>query len=296
MARTYAVDTASYNSANLTSYHNHGAKDVLVKVSEGTGYFNPKASAQIKSAHDNHMYVHGYHFALFGNSVSQAKAEAKFFVHRAEYLNISKKRYLPLDWETGDGNVVTGSKYSNTKAILAFMKVVHDAGYKVMLYSSASLMRTAIDTEKVARKYGTCLWVAAYPYSGATSKPDFNYFPSMNGVALWQFTDNWCGLNVDGNISLINLHPDAVAKKKVVAEKTAKKSEPKVIGIAYAPIINGDPKWSIKLIDDKGHYKKDEYIPTNSNWKVFATKTLKGMKCYKLGTNQWAPAKFFKMK
>ena len=147
MARTYAVDTASYNSANLTSYHNHGAKDVLVKVSEGTGYFNPKASAQIKSAHDNHMYVHGYHFALFGNSVSRAKAEAKFFVHRAEYLNISKKRYLALDWETGDGNVVTGSKYSNTQAILAFMKVVHDAGYKVMLYSSASLLRSAIDTK-----------------------------------------------------------------------------------------------------------------------------------------------------
>ena len=159
MARTYAVDVATYQPSNLTSYHSHGAKDVLVKVSEGTGYFNPKASAQIKSAHDNHMYVHGYHFALFGNSVSRAKAEAKFFVHRAEYLNISKKRYLPLDWETGDGNVVTGSKYSNTKAILAFMKVVHDAGYKVMLYSSASLLRSAIDTEKVVKKFGTCLWV-----------------------------------------------------------------------------------------------------------------------------------------
>ena len=55
MARTYAVDVSAYQSSNLTSYHNHGAKDVLVKVSEGTGYFNPKASAQIKSAHDNQI-------------------------------------------------------------------------------------------------------------------------------------------------------------------------------------------------------------------------------------------------
>lgn len=290
MTRTYAVDTASYNSANLASYHSHGAKDVLVKVSEGTGYFNPKASAQIKSAHANHMFVHGYHFATFGNSVSLAKAEAKFFIHRAEYLNISKKRYLALDWETGDGNVVTGSKYSNTKAILAFMKVVSDAGYKVMLYSGASLMRTAIDTEKVVRKYGTCLWIAAYPYSGATYKPDFNYFPSMNGVALWQFTDNWCGLNVDGNISLINLHPDGT--KKVVTK--AEKPKPKQVAVVYAPIINGDPKWSIRMLDIDGHYTR--YLQTNSSWKVFGTKIIKGMKCYKLGTNeQWAPAKFFKV-
>lgn len=294
--RDYVVDVAVYQSTSMSAYKHAGARQVIVKLTEGTGYFNPKASAQIKSTHANHMYLHAYHFATFGNSVSRAKAEAKFFVARAKNLNISKKRYLWLDWETGDGNVVINSTYSNTKAILAFMKVCHDAGYKVGLYSGAYVLRQHVDTAKIIKKYGTCLWVASYATTGIIDKPNFNDFPSMNGVALWQFTDNWCGLNVDGNISLINLHPDAVAKKKVVAKKTTKKSEPKVIGIAYAPIINGNPKWSIKLIDDKGHYKKDEYIPTNSNWKVFATKTLKGMKCYKLGTNQWAPAKFFKMK
>lgn len=294
--RDFAVDVAVYQSTNMSAYKRAGARQVIVKATEGLGYINPKASAQVKSAHDNHMYLHAYHFATFGNNVGRAKMEAKFFVSHAKKLNISKKRYLWLDWETGDGNVVINSAYSNTKAILAFMKVCHNAGYKVGLYSSASIFRQYVDTDKIIKKYGTCLWIASYTTLGRIDNPDFNYFPSMNGVALWQFTDNWCGLNVDGNISLINLHPDAVAKKKAVTKNSVKKSAPKVIGIAYAPIINGDPKWSIKLIDDKGHYKKDEYIPTNSNWKVFATKTLKGMKCYKLGTNQWAPAKFFKMK
>ena len=294
--RDYVVDVAVYQSTSMSAYKHAGARQVIVKLTEGTGYFNPKASAQIKSAHANHMYVHGYHFATFGNSVSRAKTEAKFFVARAKKLNISKKRYLWLDWETGDGNVVVNSTYSNTKAILAFMKVCHDAGYKVGLYSGAYTLRQHVDTAKIVKKFGTCLWVASYATMGRIDQPNFNDFPSMNGVAIWQFTDNWCGLSVDGNISLINLHPDAVAKKKAITKNPVKKSAPKVIGIAYAPIINGDPKWSIKLIDDKGHYKKDEYIPTNSNWKIFATKTLKGMKCYKLGTNQWAPAKFFKMK
>ena len=30
----------------------------------------------------------------------------------------------------------------------------------------------------------------------------------MDNVAIWQFTDNWRGLNVDGNISLIDLKTD----------------------------------------------------------------------------------------
>lgn len=284
--RDYVVDVAVYQSTSMSAYKRAGARQAIVKLTEGTGYFNPKASAQIRSAHANHMYAHGYHFATFGNSVSRAKAEAKFFIHRAEYLNISKKRYLALDWETGDGNVVTGSKSSNTKAILAFMKVVHDAGYKVMLYSGASLMRTAIYTEKVVKKYGTCLWVAAYPYSGATYKPDFNYFPSMDGIVLWQFTDNWCGLSVDGNITLKELITDAV---KVPAKKVVAK--PKTPSICYVPILYGNPNYKVRLLDSKGHYQK--YISTNTRWKVWGVKIIKGMKCYRIGTNdQWVPAKF----
>ena len=113
--RDYVVDVAIYQSTSMSAYKHAGARQTIVKLTEGTGYFNPKASAQIKSVHANHMYLHGYHFATFGNSISRAKAEARFFVARAKKLNISKKRYLWLDWETGDGNVVVNSIYSNTR-------------------------------------------------------------------------------------------------------------------------------------------------------------------------------------
>ena len=78
------VDVAAYQSSSLAKYYNAGAKFVIIKLTEGTGYFNPVASAQIKSAHAHHMYVHGYHFATFGSSVSQAKKEAN------TVLNVSK--------------------------------------------------------------------------------------------------------------------------------------------------------------------------------------------------------------
>lgn len=288
--RDFVVDVAVYQSTDMSAYKRAGARQVIVKATEGLGYINPKASAQVKSAHDNHMYLHAYHFATFGNNVGRAKMEAKFFVSRAKKLNISKQRYLWLDWETGDGNVVINSAYSNTKAILAFMKVCHNAGYKVGLYSSASIFRQYVDTAKIIKKYGTCLWVASYATTGRIDKPDFNYFPSMSGVAIWQFTDNWYGLSVDGNITLKELIADAVKApaKKVVANP---KSKPKTPSICYVPILYGNPNYKVRLLDSEGHYQK--YIATNTRWKVWSVKIIKGMKCYRIGTNeQWVPAKF----
>lgn len=282
--RDFVVDVAVYQSTDMSAYKRAGAHQVIVKATEGLGYINPKASAQVKSAHDNHMYLHAYHFATFGNNVGRAKMEAKFFVSHAKKLNISKKRYLWLDWETGDGNVVINSAYSNTKAILAFMKVCHNAGYKVGLYSSASIFRQYVDTAKIIKKYGTCLWIASYTTLGRIDNPDFNYFPSMNGVAMWQFTDNWHGLGVDGNITLVDLHAEKKSKPAVKPVKEAPK-------IVYVPVLYGNPNYKVRLLDSKGHYQK--YISTNTRWKVWSVKIIKGMKCYRIGTNeQWVPAKF----
>lgn len=282
--RDFVVDVAVYQSTDMSAYKRAGAHQVIVKATEGLGYINPKASAQVKSAHDNHMYLHAYHFATFGNNVGRAKMEAKFFVSHAKKLNISKKRYLWLDWETGDGNVVINSAYSNTKAILAFMKVCHNAGYKVGLYSSASIFRQYVDTAKIIKKYGTCLWIASYTTLGRIDNPDFNYFPSMNGVAMWQFTDNWHGLGVDGNITLVDLHAEKKSKPAVKPVKEAPK-------IVYVPVLYGNPNYKVRLLDSKGHYQK--YISTNTRWQVWSVKIIKGMKCYRIGTNeQWVPAKF----
>lgn len=292
-SRQYVVDVAAYQNTSLAAYHNAGAKAVFVKLTEGTGYFNPKATAQIRSAHAHHMYVHAYHFATFGSSITRAREEAKWFIKRARVLNISKKRYMALDWETGDGNVVSNGKTISTRAVIAFMNEVKKAGYKVMLYSGASLLRNNIDTRSVVSKFGTCLWVASYATMGRIDTPNFGYFPSMDGVAMWQFTDNWRGLNVDGNVALIDLH----AEKKPALNKDYKpavKSAKKVPKIVYVPVLYGNPNYHVRLLDSKGRYQK--YIATNTRWQVWGVKIIKGMKCYKIGTDtQWVPAKFTKI-
>lgn len=295
--RRYGVDVAAYQPTNLAGYHTAGASFVVVKLTEGTNYFNPKARAQVASSRASHCYTHAYHFANFGSSVSKAKAEAKYFLKYVAKVNISKKRMIFLDWEGNTYNCVTGTKAANTKAILAFMDVCHKAGYPVGLYSGASLMRTAIDTSQVIKRYGTCLWVASYPTMDAVSTANFGYFPSMDGIAMWQFTSKWRGMGVDGNVMLIDMYSSQSkpAQKKAKKETPKKVSKPsKPLFVVYAPVINGDPNWKIALRDGSGHLT-GKYIKTNSHWQVWDKKTMKGGTWYKLGTDQqWAPASCLK--
>ena len=85
------------------------------------------------------------------------------------------------------------------------MDTVHNGGYNPMLYSSESLLKNKVDTNKITEKYPNSLWVAKYKTNGREDNPDYNYFPSMDNVAIWQYTQNWRGQNVDGNVNVVPL-------------------------------------------------------------------------------------------
>ena len=297
--RQYGVDVASYQPTNVGSYHSNGASFCIVKLTQGTGYTNPKAASQVQSARNGHMYTHAYHYANFGSSVSQAKKEAAYFlkVAQSSEIKISKKRYLWLDWESGSGNVTSGSKSANTEAIMAFMSEIKEAGYKTGLYSGASLMRSAIDTSQVIKRYGTCLWVASYPTMSAVSAADFSYFPSMDGVAIWQFTSNWHGLGVDGNVTLVDLNSDDKPKAEV---KPKPKPKPKPTANEFSHVVKvknlgpGKASWKVRLLSKDGHYT-NSYVPQGSRWKTAQVATIKGKKCYLIGKDLWIPDEYVKV-
>ena len=206
-ARSYGVDVASYQPS-VVSYT--GAKFAVVKLTEGTNYLNPKAGQQIKSAKDHGYYVGGYFYANHSGSVTQARAEAKYAVAKAKALGIPSGAVLADDFEQGSGNNVNGSATANTDAIIAAMQVIKEAGYKPLVYSGAYVLRNRMSISRIIKTFGTCLWVASYKISGRQDRADFEYFPSMDGVAIWQFADNYRGLSVDGNISLVDLKTSSV--------------------------------------------------------------------------------------
>lgn len=223
-SRSYGVDVSGYQASDLTTDAKNGAQFAIVKVSEGTSYQNPKAASQIASAKANNMLPMAYHFADFSSNSSTATREANYAVQSAKKFGLPSGSYLACDWEAGTYNSVTGAKSANTSAIMAFLKVVKQSGYKPLLYSGAYLLRNSIDTSTVLATYPNSLWVASYASSGRIDTADFNYFPSMDGVIIWQFTDNWRGLNVDGNITLLPLSYNDPSSQAPSASNTSSSS------------------------------------------------------------------------
>ena len=205
--RSYGVDVSDWQVSNLSAMAAAGAKYALVKVSEGLNYQNPKAPAQVNSANANGMMVSGYHYARFSASRSQAVLEGNYAVNSTKQAGIKPGSYLACDYEEGSGNSTTKGYSASADAILAFMDTVASAGYKPLLYSGKEILTKKVDVKKVTAKYGTCLWIASYEYKSGTrlDNPDFGWFPSMDNVAIWQFTDNWKGMGIDGNIAVKKL-------------------------------------------------------------------------------------------
>lgn len=211
--RSYGVDVSSFQDADLSQFANLGAKFAVVKLSEGLDYRNPKAQAQINSAKDNGMMVSGYHYARFSANSGVAVQEGHYAVNSAVAVGLPKGSYLACDWETGSGNVTNQGYEASANAVLAFLDVIVAAGYKPLLYSGKSLLTNNLNVKTITAKYGTCLWVASYKTMDRQDTADFGYFPSMDNIAIWQFSSNWYGLDVDVNITLIDLKSDALSLK-----------------------------------------------------------------------------------
>ena len=281
--RSYGVDVANWQGSTV-NYPN--AKFALVKVTEGTNYINPKASAQIKSAKANGLLTGAYFYANHSGSVSRAREEARYAVAKAKALGVPLGSYLADDFEQGDGNSVTGYTSSNTDAVLAAMAVIKEAGYKPLCYANASVLRNNLNASRIVKIYGTCLWVASYKVSGRQDYADFNYFPSMDGVAIWQFADNYRGLNVDGNISLIDLKIDSDNHQVKSTEKATE-------SLSQHPVV----KWDIGAVavvsNSNGAYvytdssltkrESDKLKPQGSLWQVFGFEN----GAVKVGKNQY---------
>lgn len=208
------ADVAGYQPETKEFFQalkNKGVKAVIVKITEGSNpgsaYVNPKAKNQIKYAREVGLRVHAYHYAKF-NGVSDAQAEADWFVKNAKKLGIGADSVMVLDYEDH-----ATARANGTADINAFIKRVKDSGYpKTDIYSMRSWFQDGhIDRKKIIPKN---LWVAAY----GTDKP------GLDNVGTWQFTSKYSvgGVEIDMSYDFSGFYSQAKQAKKDSSANTNK--------------------------------------------------------------------------
>lgn len=192
--RVFMLDLASYQKdMTVQQIKQTGAKIAVIKLTESTNYRNPYAESTINKCKQAGIeHIHFYHFQR-GITVQQLTSEANYCVSMANQLGY-KGSYIFLDAELKDA-------VPSLDAVRAFYNVVRSNGYRAGFYTY-KFMYPKFDKRVFTESDG--VWAAAYPLGNKPTceSPNFNYFPSVDNCIAWQFTDNFCGLNVDGSITL----------------------------------------------------------------------------------------------
>ena len=206
--RSYGIDVSDYQGNDMGRYARNGAKFAIIKIAEGNGPQGGTTSwTKAANAKAAGMMVMGYQFYHYAGSVQGAINEANYCLQRAHEADIPVHSYLAIDWES-EGGPNHGSYAENTAEAIAWMRTIRNAGYLPMFYSGSAYAKSNFNLGQILAQFPGSLWIASYPYSTynrpAWSAP-MGSFPSMDGVAIWQFTNDLYGLSTDGNINVLPL-------------------------------------------------------------------------------------------
>ncbi|KMO56654.1 GH25 family lysozyme [Lacticaseibacillus rhamnosus] len=204
-------DWAKYQGAS-GRYGTDQDKFVIAQIggTYGGTYIDQRTyDSQIASAKAARKRVHSYIWYGVGES-SQLGLEALDRYMPRIKAQTPKGSIVALDYEDG----ASGNMAANTDAILAGMRRIRSEGYTPMYYSYKPYTLAHVDYQRILKEFPNSLWIAAYRDYLPTTKPDYGYFPSMDGVAIWQYTSAF-GLSqgLDGNIDLLGVTDNGYSKQ-----------------------------------------------------------------------------------
>ncbi|WP_438341020.1 GH25 family lysozyme [Lactiplantibacillus plantarum] len=220
-SRDQGVDWSKYNgNSGIFGYSTD--KFVLSQAGGfygGTNIPQTTYNSQVKSAQQAGKRVHTYLWDGVGGNMTNAKAMMAYYLPR---IRTPKGSIVALDYEDGASNSVT----ANTNVILVQMALIKAAGYTPVLYSGKAYLNAHVNTSAIVKAYGNCLWLAEYPDYLVRTSPDYNWFPSMDGVAIFQFTSMYKAGGLDGNVDLTGITKSGyTTASKKQAQANVKKAQ-----------------------------------------------------------------------
>ena len=154
--------------------------------------------SQVASAIAQGKRAHTYIWYDTRGNMDIAKTTMDYFLPR---IQTPKNSIVALDFEHGASSDVN----ANTETILYGMRRIKQAGYTPMYYSYKPFTLQYVDYQRIIKEFPNSLWIAAYPSYEVTPEPLYAYFPSMEGIGIWQFTSTYIAGGLDGNVDLIGI-------------------------------------------------------------------------------------------
>ena len=237
----HGVDWSKYNST-------HGdwgtSKDefAIIQIGgiNGNGTYSQATYApQVKAVLAMGRRAHTYIWFEVGNSSAKSKTVLDKFLPQ---VKTPKGSIIALDWEAGAS---AGNKVGNTAVVLTALKRIKAAGYTPVLYGYKDFMNATLDMRQIVKLIGNSLWVAEYPDYSVRTEPNYHFFPSMDGIAIFQFTSTYRAGGLDGNVDLTGITWNGyrrsdkapakpVVKKEVISDMPVAKERPaNIYGVAY---------------------------------------------------------------
>ncbi|OAP99148.1 LysM peptidoglycan-binding domain-containing protein [Ligilactobacillus aviarius] len=204
--RSYGTDLSKYQG-NTAQFVRNDDEFTIAQVGgmyeDGSSYTQSTYTNQVKSALMQNKRAHTYIWLQTGNNSYLAKKAVNTFLPTIN-STVPKGSIIALDCEAGYGNDING----NTNAVLDAMTTVKNAGYTPVFYSYQGYAHAHFDMNRIIATYPNSFWIAGYPYRNGIYPAPMEYFPSDNGVCIWQFSDHGSGANsvaLDYDIDLLGI-------------------------------------------------------------------------------------------
>ncbi|UWP75572.1 LysM peptidoglycan-binding domain-containing protein [Lacticaseibacillus paracasei] len=214
------VDWSVYQGANGKYGTNNKFAIIQAGGTQGgTLYDQWTYASQVKAAQANGLKAHTYLWYGVGGSADIGRQALDYFLPK---ILTPKGSIVALDYEDG----ASSSMAANTDAILYGMRRIAQAGYTPMYYSYKPYTLAHVDYQRILAEFPNSLWIAAYPDYQIRALPDYGIFPSMPGIALYQFTSMHAAGGLDGNVDLLGVTDNGYSQQPVAPSKPATPSQP----------------------------------------------------------------------